>query len=156
MPVRGGATISARWPLPIGDDDVDDARGQILAGRVFDFELQALVGVERRQIVEMDLVAGLLRVLEIDRVALQQREIALAFLGAADHAFDRIAGSEAEAPDLRGRDIDVVRTRKIVGVGRAQEGEAVLQDLDHAFADDLDIEARELLAGSRTSAPACA
>ena len=86
--------------------------------------------------------ADLLRVLEIDRVDLEQGEIALALLGAADLALDRVAGAQAEAADLRGRDIDVVRAGQVVGVGRAQEAEAVLQDLDHAVADDLDLARR--------------
>ena len=47
--------------------------------------------------------------------------------------------------DLRGRDIDVVGTGEIIGVGRAQEAEAVLQHLDDALADDLDVAAGELL-----------
>jgi len=48
------------------------------------------------------------------------------------------ARAQAEAADLRGRDIDIVRTRKIVGVRAAQEAEAVRQDLEHAVGDDLD------------------
>ena len=90
-------------------------------------------------------MAHLLRVLEIDRVDLEQREIALALLGAADDALDRVAGAQPELPDLRGRDIDVVGPGEIIGVGRAQEAEAVLQHLDDALADDLDVAARELL-----------
>ena len=126
-------------------DDVDDAGGQILLGRIVDFELQALVRIERRQIVEMDLVADFLRVLEIDRIDLQKREIALALLRAADQAFDGVAGAQAKTANLRGRDIDVVGAGEIIRVGRAQKAEAVLQYLDHAFADDLDLTAGELL-----------
>ncbi len=126
-------------------DDVDDAGGKVLLGRIFDLELQPLVGIERRQIVEMDLVADLLRVLEIDRIDLEQREIALALFGAADQTLDRVAGAQAEAADLRGRDIDVVGTGEIIGVGRTQEAETVLQHFDHALADDLDVAAGELL-----------
>ncbi len=125
-------------------DDIDDAGGKILARRIVDFEFQALVGIERRQIVEMDLVADLLRILEIDGVDFQKREIALPFLRAADKPFDGVAGAQAKAADLRGRDIDVVRARKIIGVGRTQEAEAVLQHLDDAVADDLDVAAGEL------------
>ena len=39
-------------------DDVDDAGGEILFGRILEFHLQPLVGIERRQVVEVDLVAG--------------------------------------------------------------------------------------------------
>ena len=126
-------------------DEVDDARGQVLAGRIVDLHLEALVGIERRQIVEVDLVAGLVRVLEIDRVDLEEREVALAVLGAADLALDGVAGAQREAPDLRGRDVDVVGTGEVVGVGRAQEAEAVLEHFDDAFADDLGLLGGELL-----------
>ena len=93
----------------------------------------------------MDLVALLLGILEIDGVDLQQGEIALAVLRAPDLALDGVAGAQAEAPDLRGRDVDVVGAGEIVGIGRAQEAEAVLQHLDDAGAGDLDVALGELL-----------
>ncbi len=49
-------------------NDIDDARRQILSSRILHFELQALVGIERRQIIEVDLMSGLLRVFEVDFV----------------------------------------------------------------------------------------
>ena len=93
----------------------------------------------------MDLVPDLVGILEIDRVDLEQREIALALLGAADLPFDGIAGAQAEAANLRWRDIDVVRTRQIIRVRRAQEAETVRQHFNDAFADDFDFLAGELL-----------
>src|SRR6202021_997653 len=133
--------------LPLTDwrYDVDNARRQILSCRILNFELQALVGIERRQIVEMDLVPGLLRVLEVDCIAFEQREVPFPFLGASDDALDRIAGSEPEPPDLRRGHVNVIWTRQIVCVGRSQEGESVLQNLDYALANDLDLDAGELL-----------
>ena len=102
--------MSARWPLPMGET-MSMTRGEkSFLRRIGDLELEALVGIERRQVVEMDLVPDLLRILEIDGVDLEQGEIALALLGAADRAVDRVAGAQAEPPDLRGRDIDVVGT----------------------------------------------
>jgi hypothetical protein len=56
LPVRGGATISARWPLPIGATISMTRAGRVLDGRILDLELQPLVGIERRQVVEIDLV----------------------------------------------------------------------------------------------------
>ena len=126
-------------------NDIDDARRQILSSRILNFELQALVGIERGQVVEMDLVPGLLRVLEVDRVAFEQREIPFSLLGASDDALDRIAGSEPEPPDLRRGHVNVVWAWKIVGVGRSQEGESVLQNLDHALANNLNLDTGELL-----------
>ena len=125
--------------------DVDDAGREILLGRILEFHLQPLVGIERRQVVEIDLVARLLGVLEIERVDLEQGEIALALLRAADMAVDGVAGAQAEAADLRGRDVDVVRARQIVRFRRAQKAEAVGQHLDHAFADNVGFARGELL-----------
>ena len=126
-------------------DEIDDARREVLDGRILDLHLEPLVGIERRQVVEVDLVARLVRVLEIDGVDLEEREVALAVLRAADLALDGVAGPEREAADLRGRDVDVVGAGEIVGVGRAEEAEAVLEDLDDAFADDVGLPRGELL-----------
>ena len=126
-------------------DDVDDARREILLGRILVFHLQPLVRIERRQIVEIDLVARLFGVLEIERVDLEQREIALALFGAADVAVDGVAGAQAEAADLRGRDVDIVGAGQIIRFRRAQKAEAVRQHLDHAFADNVGLARRELL-----------
>ena len=69
-------------------DQINDAGGQVLAflGRNVEFHLETLVWIERRQIVEMDLVADLFGILEIDRIDLEQSEIAFAFLRATDRA----------------------------------------------------------------------
>src|SRR5712664_2001461 len=99
LPVRGGATISARWPLPIGATmSITRAERSFL---VFQFEPEALIGKQRRQIVEIDLVLGFLGVFKIQRVDLEQREIAFAFFRAANVAFDGVAGTKSEAADLR-------------------------------------------------------
>ncbi len=121
------------------------ARREILLGRILVLHLQPLVGIERRQVVEVDLVAGLLGVLEIDGVDLEQRKVALALFRAADLAVEGVAGAQAEAADLRGRDIDVVGAGQVIRLRRAQEAEAVGQHLDDAFADDVDLFQRELL-----------
>ena len=123
-------------------DQVDHPRRVVLARALRDrlevlhFHLQPLIGIERRQVVEVDAVAHGFRRLEIDRVDLQQREIALAVLRRADLAFDRVAGAQAEAAHLAGADIDVVRAGQVVGFRAAQEAEAVGQDFERAFAVD--------------------
>ena len=61
-----------------------------------------------------------------------------------------------EAPDLARRDINVVRTRQIIGFRRAQEAEAVLQDFEHAVAVDGRVVLGQAASGWRTSCPACA
>ncbi len=126
-------------------DQVDDAGGDVLDGAALAFELETLVRVERRQVVEIDAVAHLVGRREIDVVDLEQREIALAVLGRADLALDGIAGAQAEAAHLGRADVDVVGAGQIVGLGRAQEAEAVLQDLEHAVAEDGGVVFRQLL-----------
>src|SRR6185437_2408590 len=98
---------------------------KIFPGRILELETETLIRKQRGQIVEVDLVLGLFRVLEIQRVDFQQRKVALALFRAANMTFDRIAGAQAEAADLRRRDIDVIRAGKIIGIGRAQKSEPV-------------------------------
>src|SRR5262245_9859586 len=143
-----GARLSHDQPalaFAQGRHDVDDAAGEILGYWLLDLHLQPLVWIERRQIVEMDLVALLLGVVEIDSVHFEEREIALALFRASDLAFDRVAGAQPEAADLRRRDVDVVGAGEIIRVGRAQKAEAVLQHLDHAGPGDVDITGGQLL-----------
>ena len=93
-------------------------------------------GIERRQVVEEDLLARDVGVLEVDRLDLDQGEVALPFLGRADLAGDRVAGAQVELADLRRRDVDVVGARQVVVLGRAQEAEPVGQALEHALRED--------------------
>ena len=63
--------------------------------------------------------------LAVDLVDLDQREVAFAVFRGADFTFDRIAGVQVEAADLRGRNVDVVGTGEIRSLGGAQETETV-------------------------------
>ena len=107
--------------------------------------MQALVRVERRQVVEVDAVTDLVGVLEVDVVDLEEGEVPLPFLGAADLAFDGVTGAKAEAAHLARADVDVVGAGKVVGLRRAEEAEAVLQDLEDTDAEDRDIVLGQLL-----------
>ena len=49
LPVRGGATIRARWPLPSG---VSRSITRVVIGVLAGFQLEPLFGVDRRQVVE--------------------------------------------------------------------------------------------------------
>jgi hypothetical protein len=73
---------------------VDDPGRAILDRRILDFHLQALIGIERREVVEGDLVLGARRFLEVDLRDVGQREIALVLARGHDHALDGIAGSQ--------------------------------------------------------------
>jgi hypothetical protein len=67
---------------------------------------------------------------------LSKRIFCRATSGDSNLAQHRIARSQVEAADLRGRHVDVVRARQIVLVGRTQEAEAVGQRLEHALGVD--------------------
>ncbi len=118
-------------------DQVDDARRQVFARAVAALELEPLGRMQRRQVLEQNLVLRAFRRIEVDLADLQQREVALAVLRRTDQAGDRVAGAQVEAADLARADVDVVRPGEIRAVGGAQEAEAVLQDLQHAVAVDV-------------------
>ena len=128
-------------PLALAErrHDVDDPARAVPQRGILDLHVQALFGIERSQIVEQDLGLDRLGVLEIDRVDLEQGEIALALTRAAHRAVHRIARPQPEAADLRRRNVDVIRAGQIVGVRAAQEAETVRQNLQDAVGDDFDL-----------------
>ena len=93
--------------------------------------------MQRREVLEHDPVLDRLGQIAVDLVDLDQGKIALAILGRTHFAFDRIAGVQVEAPDLRWRDVDVVGAGKVAGFRRSQEAEAVREDFEHAVAENL-------------------
>ena len=102
--------MSPRWPLPIGDGDVDDPADHV--GRL-GLEAEPLARVERRQLREVDAVPGLLGVDAVDVVDAHHRvELlpALAVAGLAHLADDRVATAQAVLPHHRQREVDVVGT----------------------------------------------
>src|SRR5207249_8698323 len=96
-----------------------------------------LVRVERGEVVEEDPLAGLLRVLEVDRLHLDQREVLFVLLRMPHLARDRVSGQQAEAVDLGGGDVDVVRPGKVVVVRRAQEAVPVGKNLQDPLGEDV-------------------
>src|SRR5690242_14644464 len=93
--------------------------------------------MERREIFEQHLVARAVGRIEVDLADLEQREITFAVFRGTDEPRNGVAGPQVEAADLARRYIYIVRSREIGAVGRAQEAEAVLQDLEHAVAVDV-------------------
>ena len=114
-------------------EQVDHAHREV-AGLAL--EDQPLVGVARLEVVEGDPVLGLLGLLVVDALDLEEGEVALTLLGRAHLAHDGVAGAQVEALDLAGRDVDVVGTVEVVPVLAAQEAVALGQDLEHPLAPD--------------------
>ena len=94
-------------------------------------------GKQWLEVLEQDLVARVLRGVEVDLADLEQGEVALALLGWPDQAGDGIARTQIEAADLAGRHVDVVGSGQVGTVSRAQETEAVLQNLEYAVSEDV-------------------
>ena len=74
--------------------------------------------------------------LEVDRLDLDQGEVALSLLRRTDLAGDRVARFQSELPDLGGGDVDVVRSGEVVVLRRAEEPESVGQDLQNPLGED--------------------
>ena len=123
-------------PLALAErrDQVDDPGRQILACRVVEFERELLFGVERGQIVEIDPLAQAVGLIKIDRIHLEEREIALAVARRTDLALDRIAGAQPKAANLARADIDVVGPRQVIGFRRSKKSKPVGKDFEHAVA----------------------
>src|SRR5690606_19337148 len=79
-------------------------------------------------------VLGLLGVVTVDRLDLEQRQIALALLRRPDLTEDRVPGPEVETLDLRRADVDVIRPVEVVPVLGPEEAVSLGQDLEHALA----------------------
>ena len=114
-----------------GDEHVDDAHFDLVAGRFHD---DSTLRVNGREIVEEDFAREQVRIVAVDRFDAEQREVAFVFFGWADCAGHGVAVAEAEAADLAWRDVDVVRAAQVVIVGAAKEAEAIGQDFERALA----------------------
>ena len=125
--------------LPLADrrDQVDDPRREIFGASVAPFEMQALARKERGEVLEQHLVLRSIGAVVVDGVDLEKREVAFPFLWRTNLARDGVAGAQAESSNLARTDVDVVRTGEVGAVGRAQETEAVLQDLEHPVSVDV-------------------
>ena len=65
LPALGGEVISARWPFPIG---ASRSMMRVSSPPDLGLEVELLLRIERRQVVEQDLVGAPSRALEVDRL----------------------------------------------------------------------------------------
>ena len=127
----------AALALPDRRREVDDPGGEILGAAVALLQGEAGLGKERGQVLEEDLVAGVLRLVQVELVHLEQREVPLAVLRRADLAGDSVPGAKPEASDLARGDVDVVRPGEIGAVRETKEAESVLEYLEDPVALDV-------------------
>jgi hypothetical protein len=103
---------------------------------VLSFQPDPGVGIAGPEVVEGDPVLGLLRLLEVDLLDFEQRQVPLSFLGRPNLTHHGIAGAQIKPLDLAGRDVDVIGSVQVIPVLAAQEAVALGQDLEHALTPD--------------------
>ena len=86
--------------------------------------------MDRRQVAEDRTAAGRLGVDAVDGVDAEHAPVLLGLARRADRAGDAVADPQAEAADLAGADVDVVRARQQAVA--AQEAEALVDDVEDA------------------------
>ena len=118
--------------LAHGGDEIHDSRGHVFRH----LESEAFFWIERRQVVEEDLVADDFGMLEVDGLDLDQGKVALAFLGLTHLSGNGVARAQIKTTDLAGAHVDVVRTREVVVLRSPQKSETVRQAFQHAFRED--------------------
>jgi hypothetical protein len=123
-------------------DQIHDPHAQVA---VFRLETEAAFRIARSQIVEGDARLGDFRLVAVDRLDLEQREVALPLLRRADLTTHRVARLQVEALDLRRRDVDVVRAVEVVPILAAQKAVALGQNLEHSLAGEEHILIEQLL-----------
>src|SRR5688572_31247968 len=116
-----------------GREQIEDAGGQVVLGG---FQLETIVGIQRSQVVEEDLVSSFVRMFEVHGFDLDQGEVPLAILRRTDLSRHGVPGSQIEFADLGRRYVDIVRSRQVVVIGRAEESESVRQGFKNAFTEN--------------------
>ena len=96
--------------MPLADrrHHIDDAGGQVFGAAVALFQHETFMREKRRQVLEEYFAFRIFRRVMIDLADLQQCKIAFPVFGRPDKAGNGVAGPQTEAPDLAGRDVNVV------------------------------------------------
>ena len=116
--------------LADGGEHVDHACRKIAAASACEVEL--LVGEEGHEVLERHAVADHFGRETVDRLDVAEGEILLARTWRPYAAFHHVAGLETELADLLLGDVDVIWTREVVVVARAEETESFGHHLEHA------------------------
>jgi len=117
--------------LADGAEDVHHPHRQIA---VLALQPDPLLGVAWPEVIERNPMLRLFGLFAVDRLDLEERQVALPFLGRPDLAQDRVSGPQIEALDLARTDVDIVGTVEVVPVGAAQEAVAFREDFEHPLA----------------------
>ena len=121
---------------------VDHARFDL--ARAKHLKMDALVRVERGEVLEGRKIVDARRVAAVHALNAQQREVDLLVLGRTNDALDHMTATKAKMPDLRGRNIHIVGRWAVGVVGAAEESVAIGRDLERTLSDH-----QPLLLGAR-------
>ena len=116
---------------PDGRHKIDDPAGQIFLAV---FHNQLAIGINRREVIKKNDVAGVFRGFKTDFLHLEQGEITLPFLGRPYLPGNHITLAQIKAPNLRGGNINIVRAGHIARQWGTQKTVAVRQDFQHPVA----------------------
>src|SRR5215208_2662418 len=125
-----------------GRHDVDHAHAEVA---ILHLEPKPFVGILRTKVVEWNAVFRLLRILGVDALDFEQREIAFPGLWWTHLPTHFISGPQSESFYLRGRDVDVVGTWEIAPVLAPQKSVSLGQNLEHPIAVEDDVSVEEVL-----------
>src|SRR5207244_1014387 len=101
-----------------------------------DFHLQHLVRVQGREVVEENFLSGLVGRFKVYCLYFNKCEIALAFFRRPDLSANCIAGAQIKFSNLGRRNINIIRTGKVVVFRRPQKTKTVRQSFENSFRKD--------------------
>ena len=127
MPAFGGLTMRARWPLPIGLTRLISRWLRFFGSVSRLIRTSGWTGVRSPKTGRR---AGGLGVDAVDRVDPEHAPVLLGLARGAHGAGDAVADAQAEAADLAGADVDVVRAGQQAVA--AHEAEALVDDVEDA------------------------
>ena len=132
LPGPGRRDDETALPLADRSQEVHEARRQIV--RVV-LDVDDFVRVERGEVVEERFLLGLLGMLAVDHLHLEEGEVPLGFLRRANLPGNGVAGPQIEFLDLRRRNVDVIGARQVVVRRRAEEPVPLGQDLENPLGE---------------------
>src|SRR5690606_18619424 len=101
---------------------VHDAPGEIILSSL---QPDLFLRIERCKVLKERSFASHVRMLKVDRLDFDQREVPLSILGRTDLTGNRITGSKVKLAYLRRRNIDIVRPGQVVIFGSAEKAKPV-------------------------------
>ena len=119
-----------------GRHQIDDTCRAVLDRRIIHLHRETFVGVEWRKVFKCNLVPCFFGRLKVDFGHFSQCKVTFGIIRRLDQTFDRVPRAQRMLADHLGRNINIIRARQVVCLGRAQEPEAVLQYFQHTIARD--------------------